>query len=60
MKSDLRYWYSDADGKNASVQGRNDGYLAFGYYGKTATGAALTRGEVETQTWITLFTKVPM
>lgn len=56
LKSDLRYWYSDADGKNASAQGRNDGYLASGYYGKNAAGAALTRGEVDNQTWSALFT----
>ena len=56
LKSDLRYWYSDADGKNASAQGRDEGYLAAGYYGENSAGAALTRGEVDNRTWSALFT----
>jgi hypothetical protein len=51
LKADLRYWYSDSDGKNGSASGRSEGYLASGYYGRSASGAAITRGEVENQTW---------
>lgn len=56
LKSDLRYWYSDAQGNNASASGRNDGYTAAGYYGRNGAGAGITRGEVDNQTWSAAFT----
>lgn len=56
LKSDLRYWYSDSDGKNASASGRNDGYTTTGYYGRNAAGTGITRGEVDNQTWSAAFT----
>jgi hypothetical protein len=56
LRSDLRYWYSDSDGKNASASGRNDGYTTTGYYGRNAAGTGITRGEVDNQTWNAAFT----
>lgn len=32
FKSDLRYFYSTADGKNDSAAGRGEGYVSSGYY----------------------------
>ncbi|MGL4315874.1 MAG: OprD family porin [Pseudomonas sp.] len=51
LKSDLRYFKSDADGKNDSVSGRSDGYVSTGYYGN-----GITKGEVDNDTWSALFT----
>ena len=51
LKTDLRYFNSDSDGKNASAAGRAEGYLSSGYYGN-----GVTRGEVDNQTWSALFT----
>jgi len=56
LKSDLRYWYNDSDGKNSSSVGRSQGYLASGYFGRTVSGSAISRGEVDNQTWSAAFT----
>ncbi|MDD0976726.1 OprD family porin [Pseudomonas fontis] len=47
LKSDLRYFYSDSDGKNASAEGRLAGYKASGYQ---------NNGEVDNRTWSAKFT----
>ena len=51
LKSDLRYFYSDADGNNGSAAGRALGYASNGYYGN-----GVTKGEVDNRTWSALFT----
>src|SRR5690606_28420761 len=51
LKTDLRYFHSDADGKNGSASGRAEGYRSNGYY-----GGGVTTGEVDNQTWSALFT----
>ena len=51
LKTDLRYFDSDSDGKNGSVAGRAQGYTSNGYYGN-----GVTLGEVDNQTWSALFT----
>ncbi|MDF4211159.1 OprD family porin [Pseudomonas protegens] len=48
LKSDLRYFYSDSDGKNASQEGRIAGYRSSGYNNKN--------GEVDNRTWSAKFT----
>lgn len=54
LKSDLRYFLSDSDGKNSSVAGRAEGYRSSGYW---AAGAADPhRYEVDNRTWSGLFT----
>lgn len=52
LKSDLRYFNSGSDGKNASLAGRNQGYRSSGYW----TAGDSERGEVDNQTWSALFT----
>ncbi|WP_275546071.1 OprD family porin [Pseudomonas sp. Marseille-Q0931] len=52
LKSDVRYFYSDSDGKNASAAGRAEGYRSNGYW---SAGDSKT-GEVDNRTWSTLFT----
>lgn len=47
LKSDLRYFYSDSDGENASAEGRLAGYRASGYQ---------NNGEVDNRTWSAKFT----
>uniref|UniRef100_A0A1I8AGZ2 TonB-dependent receptor n=1 Tax=Steinernema glaseri TaxID=37863 RepID=A0A1I8AGZ2_9BILA len=47
LKSDLRYFYSDSDGKNGSTEGRLAGYRASGYQ---------NNGEVDNRTWSAKFT----
>ncbi|VVN26542.1 Porin-like protein NicP [Pseudomonas fluorescens] len=47
LKSDLRYFNSDSDGKNASAEGRLAGYRASGYQNS---------GEVDNRTWSAKFT----
>nr|WP_288465853.1 OprD family porin [uncultured Pseudomonas sp.] len=51
LKSDLRYFDSNSDGKNGSAAGRAQGYTSAGYYGN-----GVTTGEVDNQTWSALFT----
>lgn len=51
LKTDLRYFYSDSDGENASASGRAEGYLSTGYYGN-----GVTSGEVDNSLWSALFT----
>uniref|UniRef100_UPI00403EBBE8 OprD family porin n=1 Tax=Pseudomonas sp. MAG733B TaxID=3122079 RepID=UPI00403EBBE8 len=51
LKTDLRYFYNTSDGKNASRQGRAEGYASTGYY---TDGATL--GEVDNRTWSAMFT----
>lgn len=54
LKTDLRYFNSTSDGKNASAAGRAQGYRSSGYW---AAGAAdPDRYEVDNQTWSALFT----
>ncbi|HEY0285565.1 MAG TPA: OprD family outer membrane porin, partial [Pseudomonas sp.] len=48
LKTDLRYFYSDSNGKNASQEGRLEGYKASGKSG--------TNGEVDNRTWSVLST----
>jgi hypothetical protein len=52
LKTDLRYFDSSSDGKNASAAGRAEGYRSSGYW---AAGDA-NSGEVDNQTWSALFT----
>jgi hypothetical protein len=52
LKTDLRYFYSDSDGKNASVAGRAEGYRSSGYW----TPGERSSGEVDNRTWSALFT----
>ncbi len=52
LKTDLRYFDSSSDGKNASTAGRLDGYSSNGFW---KAGDA-NRGEVDNQTWSALFT----
>ena len=52
LKSDLRYFDSSSDDKNASTAGRSEGYRSSGYW---AAGDA-NSGEVDNQTWSALFT----
>ncbi|KAF1071323.1 MAG: Porin-like protein NicP [Pseudomonas citronellolis] len=51
LKSDLRTWISDSDGKNGSASGRADGYVSSGYYGN-----GVTKGEVDNRAYSGLFT----
>ncbi|WP_437879543.1 OprD family porin [Pseudomonas sp. LRF_L74] len=53
LKSDLRYFHSDSDGKNGSVAGRAEGYRAQG--GINAANA-VTATEVDNDTWSAMFT----
>ncbi|GAB3377345.1 OprD family porin [Azotobacter armeniacus] len=48
LKSDLRYFYSDSDGKNESASGRAEGYRS--------AGASGSSGEVDNNLWSALFT----
>lgn len=52
LKSDLRYFDSSSDGKNASAAGRAEGYRSSGFWTAGDTNA----GEVDNQTWSALFT----
>ena len=52
LKSDLRYFDSSSDGKNASATGRGEGYRSSGFWKAGDTNA----GEVDNQTWSALFT----
>ncbi|WP_440465908.1 OprD family porin [Pseudomonas sp. YH-1] len=51
LKTDLRAFDSDSDGKNGSTSGRADGYLSSGYYGNR-----VTKGEVDNRTYSGMFT----
>ena len=48
LTTDLRYFYSDSDGKNASASGRAEGYVSSGGSGNT--------GEVDNNLWSAMFT----
>lgn len=52
LKSDLRYFNSNSDGKNSSVAGRAEGFRSNGYWKPGDSDA----GEVDNQTWSALFT----
>ncbi|UXY52768.1 OprD family porin [Pseudomonas tohonis] len=52
LKSDLRYFYSDSDGKNASAAGRLEGYRSSGNWATTDAN----RWEVDNKTWSAFFT----
>ncbi|PTU74366.1 OprD family porin [Pseudomonas mangrovi] len=54
LKSDLRYFDSRSDGKNASAAGRAQGYRSSGYWNGAAANP--DRFEVDNQTWSALFT----
>ena len=56
LKTDLRYFDSNSDGDNGSLAGRAAGYTASGYYGVDNKGKAITKGEVDNQTWSALLT----
>lgn len=56
LKTDLRYFKSDADGKNDSAAGVAEGYASTGYYGLNGSGKGITKGEVDNDTWSALFT----
>ncbi|HYQ38656.1 MAG TPA: OprD family porin [Pseudomonas sp.] len=56
LKTDLRYFASTSDGKNASAAGRAAGYTSTGYYGVDAKGNAITKGEVDNRLWSAQFT----
>lgn len=51
LKTDLRYFYSTADGKNGSAAGRDEGYVSSGYY---APGA--NSGKVDNRLWSAMLT----
>lgn len=51
LKTDLRVFLSDSDGKNASVAGRRNNYLSSGYY-----GGNVTKGEVDNRVYSGMFT----
>jgi len=53
LKTDLRYFRSDSDGKNGSVAGRAEGYLA---QGEINAANRVTGVEVDNNTWSALFT----
>lgn len=52
LKTDLRYFDSDADGKNDSSSGRSDGYVSSGYW----DAGSSSRGKVDNRLWSALFT----
>lgn len=52
LKTDLRYFLSDSDGKNGNAAGRAEGYRSAGYWN---TGDA-DRGEVDNRTWSAMVT----
>lgn len=52
LKTDLRYFDSSSDGKNASTAGRAEGYRSSGYW----VARDANSGEVDNQTWSALFT----
>ncbi|WP_375740929.1 OprD family porin [Pseudomonas boanensis] len=52
LKSDLRYFYSDSDGKNASAAGRREGFRSAGNWAANDPD----RFEVDNRAWSALFT----
>ncbi|MBB3101656.1 hypothetical protein FHR87_000016 [Azomonas macrocytogenes] len=52
LKTDLRYFNSDSDGKNESTSGRARGYVSSGYW----SSGSSSRGEVDNNLWSALFT----
>ena len=56
LKSDLRYFNSGSDGKNGTAAGVAEGFASTGYYGLNNKGKAITKGEVDNNTWSALFT----
>ena len=51
LKTDLRFFASDADGKNESTSGRAEGYVSSGYW----DAGASSRGEVDNHLWSAQF-----
>lgn len=51
LKTDLRYYRSSSVGKNSSLSGRQEGYMAEGYWSAGDT----QKGEVDNRTWSSLF-----
>ena len=56
LKSDLRYFNSGSDGKNGSAAGRAEDFTSTGFYGVNNKGKAITKGEVDNNTWSAMFT----
>ncbi len=54
LKSDLRYFYSDSDGDNASRSGRTQGYRSAGYWSGGTRNPHY--GEVDNRAWSGQFT----
>ena len=54
LTTDLRYFDSNSEGANSSAAGRADGYLASGYFGVSAKGKAISKGEVDNRLWSAL------
>jgi len=52
LQTDLRYFNSYSDGKNANTAGRNEGYRSAGYW----VAGDSERGEVDNRTWSAKFT----
>ncbi len=52
LKSDLRYFESNSDGKNGSASGRAEGYRANGYW----SSGSSNRYEVNNHLWSAMFT----
>ncbi|BAN47005.1 OprD family porin [Metapseudomonas resinovorans] len=52
LKSDLRYFYSDSDGKNSSLAGRGEGFVSSGNWASNDPN----KGEVDNRTWSAFFT----
>ncbi|MBB6286873.1 MULTISPECIES: OprD family outer membrane porin [unclassified Pseudomonas] len=51
LKTDLRYFYSTADGKNGSAAGRGEGYVSSGYY-----APGVNSGKVDNRLWSAMLT----
>lgn len=53
LHANLFYWHSGSDGKNSSQKGRDQGYVATGYYGD-----GVTRGKINNNTYQAYFNYV--
>jgi len=56
LKTDLRYFYTSSSGRNASAQGRAQGYTASGFYPGDNGQSGSTRGEIDNRTWSAMLT----
>lgn len=48
LNVNLSYWHSGSDGKNSSQKGRNEGYVATGYYGDGRTSGRVNNNTYQT------------